>query len=142
MIGKLMLAMALASAVSAEASATRWVRVADTDSAVYFVDADAIVRADAIVTIWLRTEFAQPGSRKESVAVEKWLHDCANRQVKLLAITFYKSNGDVVASAQRPRYRQDWDAIVPSSAGEVIQRRVCGMNKADDETERDPDEIT
>ena len=109
------------------AQATQWVLIAKNDDAARYIDADAMIREQAIATIWLKTEYASKGKSGEASAVEKWMHDCANRRSKLLALTLYKANGSVIESAELPRYRQEWKPIVTSSIGETIHQRVCGI---------------
>lgn len=138
MFRNVMLASALTCVISMPANATRWVRIAETDAAVRYIDADAVVRTSDLVTIWLRTEYIHPGQRGEAAAVEKWTHDCTNRRAKVLALTLYKANGDVIASAELPHYRQDWEPIPPSSVGEDIHQRLCGSGAASDNLEKSP----
>lgn len=128
---KLIVVAVVASLMSTAASATRWVVVATTDDAVRYVDADALVRDGETATIWLKTEYATTRNKGESLTIEKWLHDCALGRTKLLALTLYKPNGSVIRSGESPRYREEWEAIVPGSVGERIHRRVCGIGDAD-----------
>ena len=112
--------------LSSGADAARWAIVNTTATGVQFVDLDSVVFDKAIATIWLRTELAEEGKRGASVTLEKWMHDCANRRVKLIALTLYKADGSVIGSAELPRYQEEWSEIVPYSAPEIVHRRICG----------------
>lgn len=129
MMRKMIVIAAAAVALPTAAHATRWVLIAQTDAGAQYIDADAIVRDDAISTIWLKIEYLNKGKRGETRALEKWMHDCANGRAKLVALTLYKANGGVVGSAQVPNYRLNWAAISPSSVGEQIHERVCAIDE-------------
>jgi hypothetical protein len=137
---KLILVAALASMVSAPVNATRWVLIAKGSESIRYVDADEFLFEGATATIWLKTQYASKGKHGETLAIEKWLHDCEHGRSKLLAITTYKANGSVVSSAELPRYRLEWQAIDPSSVGAEIHERVCGIVNGPIEG-RDPDKI-
>ena len=123
------LLVALVALLPTAAHAARWVLVSETATATRYIDLDAVVIDDQVATLWLKTEYATKQERGEVLAIEKWMHDCANRRAKLLALTRYKANGAVIGSAQLPRYELPWQNIAPDSAGEVIHRRVCGALK-------------
>lgn len=127
MMRKLILIVAVAALLPTAAHATRWVLIAQNDTAARYIDADAIVRDDAVSTIWLKIDYAVQGKDGETRAIEKWMHDCANARAKLIALTLYKPNGKAIGSAELPRYRLDWATIVPSSVGEQIHQRVCSL---------------
>ena len=118
---------ALAVVIPTAANAARWVLVTKTPNAARYIDADAFVFDEATATIWLKTDYASKGKSGESVTIEKWMHDCANARAKLLALTLYDAKGRVVGSAELPRYRLEWGAIIPNSIGETIHQRVCGI---------------
>ena len=121
---KLLTAICLFS-FAGTANATKWALVGETDSGFYFVDMDALVVDESVATIWLRTELKRKGKSGEAVTIEKWIHDCRMDRSKILAVTLYKSNGNVIGSGALPRYRQDWSAIVPGTAGDLVHRKVC-----------------
>jgi hypothetical protein len=127
MMREILTIAALALVIPTTAYATRWVPVAKSPDSVRFVDADAFIFDEATATIWLKTEYAGKGKSGEAVSIEKWLHDCAHGRAKLLALTLYKADGNVISSAEMPRYRQEWDAIKSGSIGERIHQRICGI---------------
>jgi hypothetical protein len=116
------------------------VLIANTPGAARYIDADAVVFEEATATFWLRTEYDTKGKSGEKLAVEKWMHDCANDRAKLLALTLYKADGRVIDSAEVPRYRMEWMPIVPDSAGETVHERICGIVNGPIE-KRDPERI-
>ena len=116
--------------------ASRWVAVGKTADAVRSVDADEIVRDKAVATIWLKTEYSRQGPSGEAVAIEKWMHDCGNGRLKLLAFTLYQANGSVIVSAERPRYAQRWDQVVTGTIGDEIHQSVCGTEDSNPDGEQ------
>ena len=109
------------------ANATRWMLIAKTPDSTRYIDADAVVLDDdSVATVWLKTEYVNKGESGETLTIEKWMHDCVHERAKLLALTLYKSDGKVIGSAELPRYRLEWSAIMPGSVGETVHQRVCG----------------
>jgi hypothetical protein len=123
----MMILAATAAMFPSAANATHWVIVAETPRSIRYIDADAVVLDDRVATLWLKTEYVNKGKSGETLTIEKWMHDCAHARAKLLALTLYKADGSVIGSAELPRYRLDWAAIVPGSTGETVHQRVCSI---------------
>ena len=107
------------------ASAKQWAPVAETDSAKFYWDTDAIVWDDEVATIWIRIERLSAERNKESFALQKWMYDCHEPRIKLLAVTTYKANGSVIGSAEAPRYSMEWSTIVSGSVHSIVHARLC-----------------
>lgn len=120
------LAMCALTLTYAEAAyASRWTPFAEIAGDLYFIDADAIVIQDSVSTFWLKTVFAELGEKGLAASIEKWMHDCQNNRAKMIAVTLYKSNGQIIGSGEQPRYEIAWKAISPGSRTEKIHHQIC-----------------
>jgi len=116
----------IAASVPSAAFATRWASVTKDDERHYYIDLDAVVIDGLVRTIWLKTVLDHPVKKREAFRVEKWMHDCENNRVKLLAITVYKASGAVVGSGEAPHYTQDWQSSPADAQTKIIHQQVCG----------------
>ena len=123
----LLIAASSLSVLASPVEASRWVLVAEADSAKHFIDADAIVWDGQIASSWLRTEYSGRGPKEESAVLEKWMNDCENARSKLLAFTSYKADGSVLRSSQAPRYLLEWSEIKGGSTYQVAHQRICAQ---------------
>lgn len=121
-----LLFLAVSLSISSAAFGARWVSVTKDDERTFYIDLDAVVFDGLVTTIWLKTVLVQQGVKGEASRIEKWMHDCANDRTKLLAITVYKANGQVIGSGEAPHYTQDWQSSSADAQTTIIHRRVCG----------------
>jgi hypothetical protein len=115
----------IALSVPSAAFGTRWVSVVKDDKQTFYIDLDAVVFDGRVATIWLKTQLTRPSKKGPASKVEKWMHDCESDRAKLLAITIYKANGNVMGSGEAPHYTQDWQRSSANAHLQAIHRRIC-----------------
>lgn len=118
----------IACSVPSAALATRWVSVSKDDERQYYIDLDAVVVDGLVRTVWLKTVIAQPLKKREASRIEKWMHDCENERVKLLAVTTYRENGEVLGSGEAPHYTQGWQKSSYEIRTSLVHAQVCGSS--------------
>lgn len=104
--------------------------VASDGSWAIFSSTHQIKRSGALVTIWLRQEFAEPqpgGSGHYSSLVEKAQFDCKKEQTRDLLVIYYGAN-NIQGSQQTEEgdaKETPWNAIVPGSREEMSYLWAC-----------------
>jgi hypothetical protein len=91
-------------------------------------------RSGALVTVWLRQEYAepQPGNNgKYSSVVEKIQYDCVKERARALLIIYYADN-NIQGSEQTEEVdakTATWNAIVPGTRDEFNYLWACSAGK-------------
>lgn len=130
---RIIIFLVIAFSVPSALSATRWVSVSKDSERQYYIDLDEVVVDGVMRTIWLKSVLFHPIKKREASRVEKWMHDCENNRVKLLAITVYRADGGVLGSGEAPHYTQGWQNYSHVTRSELAHQKACGYSsKVDD----------
>jgi hypothetical protein len=100
-----------------------------------FSSSHQIKRSGAVVTLWLRQEYAEPqtggGGRYLSV-VDKSQYDCKKQLTRNLLIIYYPANnirGDAQTEESDPK-TTSWNPIIPGTHPESILLWACALGQA------------
>jgi hypothetical protein len=91
-------------------------------------------RGGALVTVWLRHEYAEPqagSSGKYSSVVEKVQYDCVKERARALLIIYYADNNiqGSEQSEEADAKTAAWNAIVPGTRDEFNYLWACSSGK-------------
>jgi hypothetical protein len=91
-------------------------------------------RGGALVTVWLRQEYAEPqvgSSGKYSSVGEKVQYDCAKERARALLIIYYADNNiqGSEQSEEADTKTPTWNAIVPGTRDEFNYLWACSAGK-------------
>lgn len=110
---------------SVTASAATWMTLdVFTATAIYFFDADTVIKKDGTVTIWekmVQEENSPDTDGSYSTAV-KMVYFCKKRTSQGFAMTTYDKSQNFIKTYSIPAKESD---IVPGSVGEDILKFVC-----------------
>lgn len=125
---KSLIVLLISGLISATASASNWVLIGKTESAIIYVDTESIANKNDYKTAFVRVVERQrvmlPNSKKyynSSVLLTKY--DCKSipRKIKILAATAYNEE-EVVLSYNS---NSDWKFVYPDSIGKTETNFVC-----------------
>lgn len=135
-IQKLIFALAIL-ALSAAASASRWVEVTDGDGVKIYADTESARRNGQIVRVWLRWVYQAPRPVTNSNPQKHFLsqktlelYHCERRTAATIQIIRYAEGdgGEIVESLSGADAPEQYSEVVPETVGEGILKYVCSRN--------------
>lgn len=121
--GILFAALLSLSGTSAFASSWHNFYSANTDDAEYFFDADSVVKAGGVVTVWVKTvQKNSPESDGSWSIALNWRINCQKRTITILSSSTYDSAGKFIKSNSNVSSETQ---ITPDSVGEGVQKAAC-----------------
>ena len=135
--GVILFIVGLSIFACAEVWGADWRLISSTDSYKCFYDAENITRSSKnIVGVWARLEYTEKGISgivKEfgkhyenlSYSLELWEINCAGKKHRLLSITSYSVEGNILYTNQAGVAPPPWKIISRESVGESLYKAVC-----------------
>jgi hypothetical protein len=135
--GVISVVMGLAIFGCVEAGAEDWRLYAKTDLYECFYDAEDIIRSSQdIVKVWTKLEYTDRGVIKMvkeygkyyknlSYSLELWEISCAEKRHRLLAITAYSLEGNILYADQAGSRPPPWKIISRESVEESLYKILC-----------------
>lgn len=127
-------------ALGSLAEATDWVQYSMSSRRTLFYDASSISHPSKdLVRVWKKTEWSQEGVDQQialrgkhglsTAGYEKYSYttsmdeiNCSTQESRCITFTEYGNDGAMLDSQKGS---QDWEAIIPDSAGAELYRQVC-----------------
>jgi hypothetical protein len=121
----------------AEARAEDWRLYAKTDLYECFYDAEDMIRSSQdIVKVWMKSEYTGGGVTEMvkkfgkhyenlSYSLELWEINCAGKKHRLLSITAYSVEGNILYTDQAGSRLPPWEIISRESVGESLYKALC-----------------
>jgi hypothetical protein len=121
----------------AEAQGEDWKLYAKTDLYECFYDAENVTEpSENIVRVWTKLEYTERGIAgivKEfgkhyeslSYSLRLWEINCAEKRQRILSITEYSVEGNILYTNPAGSRPSDWKDISPESVGENLYKAVC-----------------
>jgi len=111
------------SGTSAFASSWHNFYSANSDDAEYFFDAESVVKAAGIVTVWVKTVQVNSAESDGSWSTAfNWRINCPKRTIQTLNWSTYESTGKFIKSNSNVGQERQ---VSPDSVGEGVFKAVC-----------------
>lgn len=123
---RLLTALFVAAFSTGPAQAAEWREFGQGRSgAIFYYDADSIVRQAGNARIWVRIDLSGVRTDPAREARELWSFNCNERTTLVLSVTDYAPNGDTIRSRTNRDNRYLYDPVVPDSQAERALRIAC-----------------
>lgn len=101
-----------------------WVKVGETDNAVFYIDPATIRKEGNLRRVWNITDLKQRGNLGELSRRARYEYDCKQERQRILSISGHsgpKASGETLGSEGPTQ----WNEIPPETVSETIIKLVC-----------------
>ena len=107
--------------LTTQAEGAEWVKVKETEKYILYLDLNSITKlSDNHYKGWSEMVLKDP-SEKADKMMAYIEYDCDNKRKRLLQLTVYKNNGEVITDTEI----QSWNYAIPDSSGKRTLTLVC-----------------
>ena len=107
--------------LTAQVEGTDWVKVKETEKYMLYLNLNSITKlSDNHYKGWSKIVLKDPSEEADKL-VAYIEYDCDNKRKRLLQLTAYRNNGEVITDTEI----QSWNYVIPDSSQELTLILVC-----------------